>query len=66
MPLKEIIILIIVSSSSLFILGYSIHMFIGGLVSPSTERWAIAIACTIGAVVVGFLIVDIFRQRRQR
>ena len=66
MSLKEIAILIIVSFSSLFILGYSIHMFIGGLVSESTERWAIAGACGLGVIVIGFLTVDIIRQRRQR
>ena len=66
MSYKEIVILIIVSVSSLFILGYSVHMFIGGLVSESTERWAIGIASGLGAIVIGFIIVDIIRQRRQR
>ena len=66
MSLKEIAILMIVSFSSLFVLGYSVHMFIGGLVSESTERWAIGIACTIGLAIIGFLIADILRQRRQR
>ncbi|MGD8592185.1 MAG: hypothetical protein PVF82_05095 [Gammaproteobacteria bacterium] len=66
MSLKEIAILIIVSVSSLVILGYSIHMFVGGLVNESTERWAIGIACTIGLIIIGFLIADILRQRRQR
>ena len=63
---KEIIILVVVSLSSVFILGYSVHMFIGGMVSETTERWSIIIACTLGAIIVGFLVVDIFRQRRQR
>ena len=66
MSLKEIAILIIVSVSSLVILGYSIHMFVGGLVNESTERWAIGIACTIGLIIICFLIADILRQRRQR
>jgi len=63
---KEIIILAVVSVSSLFILGYSIHMFIGGMVSESTERWSIVIACALGAIIIGFLVADIFRQRRRR
>ncbi|MCG6968540.1 MAG: hypothetical protein LJE85_02125 [Gammaproteobacteria bacterium] len=66
MTFKEILILIIVSLSSLFLLGFSIHMLIGGLVSESTELWAIVIACAIGTVIIGFLIADIFRQRRRR
>jgi hypothetical protein len=41
-------------------------MFIGGLVSESTERWAIIITCSIGAIVIGLLIADIIKQRRQR
>ncbi len=66
MSLKEIVILIIVSFSSLFILGYSIHMLIGGLVSEATERWAIIAGCSIGTVVIAFIIIDIIRQRRKR
>ena len=63
---REIAILVVVSFSSLFILGYSIHMLIGGLVSKSTEFWAIGIACALGVIVIGFIITDIFRQRRRR
>ena len=66
MPFKELAVLIIVSLSSLFILAYSIHMLIGGLVSESTERWTIIIGCSLGVVVIVFIIIDVFRQRRQR
>jgi Mn2+/Fe2+ NRAMP family transporter len=62
--MKEIIILIIVAVSSLFILGYSVHMFIGGLVSASTEQWAIIIAVGIGFIVLTFLGLDIIKQRK--
>jgi multisubunit Na+/H+ antiporter MnhB subunit len=64
--MKEVVILIIVAISSLFILGYSIHMFIGGLVSPQTEKTAIITAVIIGAIVLAFLGLDIIRQRRKR
>jgi len=63
--MREIIILLIVAVSSLFILGYSVHMFIGGLVSPETEKTAIIIACSIGAVILIFLGLDIIKQRRR-
>lgn len=66
MSVKEIVILIIVSFSSLFILGYSVHMFLGGLVSESTEKWAIIGVCSVGAIIIALLITDIFKQRRQR
>ena len=64
--MKEVIILIVVAISSLFILGYSIHMFIGGLVSPQTEKIAIVTAIIIGAVILVLLGLDIVRQRRKR
>ena len=64
--MKEVLILVFVAVSSLFILGYSIHMFIGGLVSPQTEKIAIGIAVLIGAVILVFLGLDIIRQRRKR
>lgn len=64
--MKEVIILLFVAISSLFILGYSIHMFIGGLVSPQTEKIAIITAVIIGAVILVLLGLDIVRQRRKR
>ena len=64
--MREVLILIFVAISSLFILGYSIHMFIGGLVSPQTEKMAIGVAVIIGAAILVFLGLDIIRQRRKR
>ena len=64
--MKEIIILMIVAVSSLFILGYSVHMFIGGLVSASTELWAVIIAVSIGFIVLVVLGLDIIKQRKRR
>ena len=64
--MREIIILITVAVSSLFILGYSVHMFIGGLVSPETEKISIIVAVIIGSIIIGFLGWDIFNQRRKR
>jgi len=64
--MKEIIVVVIVAISSLFILGYSVHMLIGGLVSPETENISIIIACSIGAVILFLLGLDIIKQRRKR
>jgi len=64
--MKEIIILVLVACSSVFILGYSIHMFIGGLVSPETEKISIAVAVAIGFIILLFLGFDIVKQRRKR
>ena len=64
--MKELMILIFVAISSLFILGYSIHMFVGGLVSPQTEKISIITAVIIGGVILVFLGLDIVKQRRKR
>ncbi len=64
--MKEIAILLTVAASSIFILGYSIHMLIGDLVSQETEKWIIAAACTIGVVIILFMAWDIMKQRRLR
>lgn len=64
--MKETLILILVAGSSIFILGYSIHMLIGGLVDETTELWIIAAACLTGTAVIAFMGWDILRQRRRR
>lgn len=64
--MKEIILLGIAAISSIFILGYSIHMLIGGLVSETIEQWIIAGACSIGVVIITYMGWDIVQQRRQR
>lgn len=62
--MKEIVFYSIVALSALFILGFSIHMLIGGLVSPQTERWIITGACLVGVAVIGAMVVDVVRRRR--
>lgn len=64
--MKEIIVLVLVALSSVFILGYSIHMLIGGLVSKETETWIIAGACSVGVIILIFMGLDIVKQRRHR
>lgn len=64
--MKEIILLSLVAVSAIFLLGYSIHMLIGGLVDAATERWIITAACLFGAAVIAFMGWDIVRQRRTR
>lgn len=64
--MKEIILYSIAAVSSLFVLGYSVHMFVGGLVRPETEQWLIAIACLLGAAAIAYMAYDVARRRRQR
>jgi hypothetical protein len=62
--MKEVIVYLIAAVSALIILGYSMHMFVTGLVSPETERWLIIGACAVGSLVIGFMAWDVVRRRR--
>lgn len=64
--MREIIIYTLAAISSLAILGYTVHMFIGGLVSKETERLAIIAACLIGALIMGFMAWDVIRHRKRQ
>ncbi len=63
---KEIILYLIAIATGLFIAGYSVHMLIGGLVSPTTEKIIIIAVCTIGAIVIGFMAYDVKKQREKQ
>jgi len=61
--MRPVILFTIGASASLFILGYVVHMFIGGLVSRPTEIIVIAVAVLIGAAVIGWMAWDVLRRR---
>jgi len=63
--MKDFVIVSTVAISFVFILGYVVHMFVGGLVEPATEKIAIIVVCTIGIGVVIYLGLDILKQRRK-
>lgn len=62
--MKEILVYSIAGISSLVILGYSIHMFVGGLVDPATENAIIGVACGIGVIVMGLMVRDVLKRRQ--
>ncbi|HXH71379.1 MAG TPA: hypothetical protein VNI58_01000 [Mariprofundaceae bacterium] len=62
--MKELLIYGISACASLIILGYTVHMFIGGMVSERTEWIAIVAITLIGAGAIAFLAWDILRRRR--
>jgi membrane protein DedA with SNARE-associated domain len=64
--LGEILIYVTVAITSLFITGYAVHMFIGGLVSTEVEYLLIAIVCLIIAMVIGYMAWDVFERRSGR
>lgn len=62
--MKEAIIYSIIALSSLITLAYTVHMFIGGLVSERTEYITMAVLTGVWAVVIGFLARDVIKRRR--
>ncbi|MES1981555.1 MAG: hypothetical protein V4443_03670 [Pseudomonadota bacterium] len=61
--IKEALIYLIVALSSLFSLGYAVHMLVGGLVTPEAEKKLIIIACLSGACVIALMAYDVIRRR---
>ena len=62
--MKEIIIYSIAAIAGITVFGYSIHMFIGGLVEPQTETIIITIVCLLAAGVMAFMTWDVIKTRR--
>ena len=63
--MKELTIYTIAAISSLFILGYTVHIFVGGLVSERTEIGLTVAVCIVGIAVIGYMYWDVIRRRRQ-
>jgi Mn2+/Fe2+ NRAMP family transporter len=59
----EILIYLVASISALFIAGYAVHMFIGGLVSQDAENQIIAAVCIIIFCAIGYMAWDVMQRR---
>ena len=59
----EALIYLVVALCSLFIMGYAVHMLVGGLVSEEIERLLIIITCLIGVVAIGLMAWDVIQRR---
>jgi len=64
--MKKILIFILVCIGFEGLLGYSVHMFIGGQVSQEREQTIIIIAMSVAAVVLVFMGIDLIKQQRRR
>ncbi len=62
----EVLIYLVAAISGLFITGYAVHMFIGGLVSPESENQLIIMACLIVAGVIAYMAWDVIQRRTGR
>jgi Na+/H+ antiporter NhaA len=63
--MKEIIFYSIVAIAFLAILAYSLHMFVGGMVSSDAEESIITVGTLVGAIIVGLLARDVMRTRKK-
>ena len=61
--MRPILMFVVGATASLCILGFAVHMFIGGLVSRQTEIITIAAAELIGASAIGWMAWDVLRRR---
>lgn len=66
MSAREALIYILVAISSLLMISYTVHMFVGGLVSDRSEHTIMAVAAGLWACVIGALAWDVIRRRRPR
>lgn len=62
--MKEAIIYMIVAISSLILMAYTVHMFVGGLVDEETETLITVIVLGISASAMAVMGWDIIRRRR--
>jgi hypothetical protein len=62
----EILIYLVAAISALFITGYAVHMFVGGLVSPEAENQLIVVACLIVVGVIAYMAWDVVQRRTGR
>ncbi len=62
--MKEALVYIVSGCSSLLILAFTVHMFIGGMVSERTEWIVTIVVVLIGAGVMAWMVMDVLRRRR--
>jgi len=62
--MKELLVYGISGAASLFIFGYCVHIFVGGLVNEQTEIMLIAAVVLVFATVIGYFVWDTVRRTR--
>jgi len=62
--MREMLIYGLSACASLFILSYTVHIFVGGMVSEETEMMITAVVLAIGVAAIGWMVRDILRSRR--
>jgi len=62
--MKELLVYGISGIASLFIFGYCVHIFVGGMVSEQTELLLIIAVVLISAAAIGWFAWDTIRRSR--
>jgi uncharacterized membrane protein YccC len=63
---REALVYVVVALSSLFLAAYTVHMMVGGLVSPETEYALMGGLDTLVAAAIAAMAWDVIRRRRGR
>ncbi len=61
--MKELLVYLVSGLGSLFIFGYSVHIFIGGMVDETTEMAVIITVVLVAAAAIGWMVRDVIRRR---
>ena len=59
----ELLIFLLAAICGLFITGFAVHMFIGGLVSTESEYQIIGVACLLVACAIMYMAWDVIARR---
>jgi len=62
----ETFLFLVAGIGALFITGFAVHMFVGGLVSPETENEIIAVVCIIVFCAIAYMVWDVIQRRANR
>lgn len=62
--MKEIATYLLLAISSQIMLGYSVHMLVGGLVAEQLEITLIAGVCLVALAAMAYMTWDVIRRRK--
>ncbi|MFV2056573.1 MAG: hypothetical protein ACC707_08905 [Thiohalomonadales bacterium] len=62
--MKELILYLLVAISTTILMGFSVHMVLGGMVEESTEHVAMATVMALTISVIAFMFWDVIKRRK--
>ncbi len=62
-PLREALVYLVVTCSSLFLTAYTVHMLVGGMVPPETEYRLMGGACLLVGGAIAYMAWDVIKRR---